>query len=391
MPSLTSIDTIFRQAVDSGATPGIVAVAATDSGVLYEGAFGRRDVTTNAPMTLDTVVWIASMTKAITATAAMQLVERGKLALERPASEVVPELASVQVLEGFDGAGRPRLRAPRRPVTLRHLLTHTSGFSYEIWNPDIARYQAATGTPGITTCTNAALTTPLMFDPGDRWEYGIGIDWAGKMVEAASGQKLDRYFRDHIFGPLGMADTSFRLSPAQRARLASVHQRGPDGTLTPIQFEIVQEPEFLMGGGGLYGTARDYLAFTQMIMRGGHVRGGGQLLRPETVTLMAQNHIGALEIGAFKTAIPTLSNDVELFPGMSKKWGLSFLINTQQAPTGRSAGSLAWAGLANTYFWIDRARQVSAVFLSQVFPFYDDRAIDVLGRFETEVYRALPA
>jgi methyl acetate hydrolase len=388
MPTLPTLDAIFTQAVESKAMPGIVAIAATDKGALYEGAFGTRELGKSAPMTLDTVVWIASMTKAITATAAMQLVESGKLRLERPASEVVSELARAQVLEGFDTDGTPRLRPPKRPITLRHLLTHTAGYSYEIWAPSIARYQEATGTPGITTCTNAALTTPLLFDPGDRWEYGINIDWAGKMVEAVSGQKLDRYFQDNIFGPLGMKDTSFKLSPSQQARLASVHQRGADGALAPIEFGLPDKPEFLMGGGGLYGTAHDYLAFTRMIMQDGRGQ-GGQVLRPETVALMSQNHIGALEVGVLKTAMPSLSNDVELFPGISKKWALSFLINAQQAPSGRAAGSLAWAGLANTYFWIDRTKRVSGVFLSQVLPFYDHIAIDLLGKFESEVYRAL--
>src|SRR5262249_55549678 len=207
---------------------------------------GLRAIGQDAPMTPDTVVWIASMTKAITGTAAMQLVEKGKLDLERPASEVVPQLAAARVLEGFDAAGKPRLRAPRRPITLRHLLTHTAGFSYEIWSPEIARYQSATGTPGITTCTNAALTTPLLFDPGDRWEYGIGIDWAGKMVETASGQRLDRYLQENILGPLGMKDTSFKLSPDQRARLATVHQRDEKGVLAPIEFGLPEDPEFHM-------------------------------------------------------------------------------------------------------------------------------------------------
>ncbi|PYO34368.1 MAG: 1,4-butanediol diacrylate esterase [Candidatus Rokuibacteriota bacterium] len=388
MSNLNSIDTILSRAVGSKAMPGVVAVAATDKGVLYEGAFGTREVGKDAPMTLDTVVWIASMTKAITATAAMQLVENGKLGLERPASEVVPELAAAKVLEGFDPAGKPRLRAPKRPITLRHLLTHTAGFGYEIWDPAIAQYQTATGTPGITTCTNAALTTPLMFDPGDRWEYGINIDWVGKIVETMSGQKLDRYFQEHIFGPLGIKDTSFKISPSQRARLATVHQRGEGGALAPIEFGLPQDPEFLMGGGGLYGTAGDYLTFARMIMQDGSFK-GVQVLRPETVALMSQNHIGPIEVGLFKTAMPALSHDIELFPGMSKKWGLSFLINTQPAPTGRSAGSLAWAGLANTYFWIDRAKRVCGVFLSQLLPFYDPAAIDVFGKFETEVYRAL--
>jgi len=388
MSNLKSIDTILSRAVESKAMPGVVAVAATDKGVLYEGAFGTREVGKDAPMTLDTVVWIASMTKAITATAAMQLVENGKLGLERPASEVVPELAAAKVLEGFDPAGKPRLRAPKRSITLRHLLTHTAGFGYEIWDPAIAQYQTATGTPGITTCTNAALTTPLMFDPGDRWEYGINIDWVGKIVEAMSGQKLDRYFQEHIFGPLGIKDTSFKISPSQRARLATVHQRGEGGALAPIEFGLPQDPEFLMGGGGLYGTAGDYLTFARMIMQDGSFK-GVQVLRPETVALMSQNHIGPIEVGVFRTAMPTLSHDIELFPGMSKKWGLSFLINTQPAPTGRSAGSLAWAGLANTYFWIDRAKRVCGVFLSQLLPFYDPAAIDLFGKFETEVYRAV--
>ena len=388
MVNRQGLDAIFSEAVTSRRMPGVVAVAATDTGIVYEGAFGERTLGKHEPMTLDTVVWIASMTKAITATAAMQLVEMGKLNLERPAAEVVQELAKAKVLEGFDAAGNPRLRAPKRPITLRHLLTHTAGFSYEIWDAAIARYQKATSTPGITTCANAALTTPLLFDPGDRWEYGISIDWVGKMVEAASGQKLDRYFREHIFEPLGMKDTSFKISPGQRARLASVHQRGADGALAPIEFGLPEEPEFLMGGGGLYGTAGDYLAFCRMILHEGRFN-GHQVLRAETVGQMAQNHIGALEVGALKTAMPTLSHDVELFPGMSKKWGLSFVINTQPTPAGRSAGSLAWAGLANTYFWIDPARRVAGVFLSQVLPFYDPAVIDLLVKFETEVYRGL--
>jgi methyl acetate hydrolase len=384
MANITSIDQAFKQAVESKSMPGIVAVAATDTGVIYEGAFGKRELGKDAPMTLDTVAWIASMTKAITATAAMQLVERGKLSLDQPASAIVPELSQAKVLEGFDAAGKPRTRAPKQAITLRNLLTHTAGFSYEIWRTEIVQYQTATGTPGITTCTNAALTTPLLFEPGTQWDYGINIDWAGKMVEAASGQKLDRYLQENI---LGMKDTSFKLSAGQRARLAKIHQRDASGALTPVDLEIPQDPEFHMGGGGLYGTAGDYLAFTRMILGGGSFN-GAQVLRPETVDLMAQNHIGAIEIGPLKTAIPSLSKDVELFPGMSKKWGLSFLINMAEATTGRSAGSLAWAGLANTYFWIDRTRRVTGVFISQVLPFYDDTAIDLFAKFETEVYRS---
>src|SRR5262245_31835060 len=388
MADFKSLESTVNQAVQSKKIPGVVVAAATGAGVLYEGAFGQREIGKPAPMTVDTVVWIASMTKAITGAAAMQQVERGKLSLERPASDVVPAVGAAQVLEGFDDAGRPRLRAPKRPITLRHLLTHTAGFSYEIWSPSIAKFQEVTGTPGITTCTNAALGTPLLFDPGDRWEYGISIDWAGKMVEAASGQRLDAYLQQHILGPLGMKDTAFALSSAQKTRLSRVHGRDDKGALAPIEFGLPENPEFIMGGGGLYGTAGDYIAFTQMIAQGGTLN-GVQVLQRETVDQMAQNHIGPLEVGVLKTAAPPLSNDVELFPGMSKKWGLSFLINTQPVPGGRSAGSLAWAGLANTYFWIDRTRQVCGVFLSQVLPFYDRTAIDRFGRFEADVYRAI--
>src|SRR5438445_493782 len=385
---LNVVDEVLRQAADTKEVPGVVAVAANGDGVVYEGAFGKRDLAKGTDMTADSVFWIASMTKALTATAAMQLVEQGKLQLDEPISKVLPQLAAPQVLEGFDDKGQPKLRPAKRPITLRQLLTHTAGFTYDLWDADTAQYVKVANLPGIISCKNAALTTPLAFDPGDRREYGINIDFAGKAVEAVSGKGLNVYLREHIFQPLGMKDTDFVIGPDQKKRLVTVHSRKADGGLDPIEFGVPQEPEFFMGGGGLYGTARDYLAFTQMIMHGGTFR-GAQVLRPETVALMSQNHIGALEIPVFRTAAPPLSNDIELFPGMSKKWGLSFLINTQQTPSGRSAGSLAWAGLANTYFWIDPTKRVSGVFLSQVLPFYDRTAIELLGKFETEVYGAL--
>ena len=388
MADFRSIDAAFTQAVETKAMPGIVAMAANDKGVIYEGAFGKRDLSTNTPMTRDSVVWIASMTKAITAAAAMQLVEQGKLSLEQPAGATVPELESAQVLEGFDAGGKPILRPPKRPITLRHLLTHTAGFSYEIWSPEIARYQTETGTPGITTCTNAALTTPLLFDPGDRWDYGINIDWAGKMVEAASGDQ-SRPLPQGQSPPAARHARHVVQDLSVPAPPAGAHSpAGRQGRAHPVDLEIPQEPEFFMGGGGLYGTAGDYLSFTRMILQGGTLN-GTQVLRRETVDLMAQNHMGPLEVGPLKTAMPALSNDVELFPGMSKKWGLSFLINTQDAPGGRSAGSLAWAGLANTYFWIDRTRNVTGVFLSQVLPFFDETALGLFGKLEAEVYLGL--
>jgi len=382
----TQADAILRMATESGDVPGVVAVATDRNGTIYEGGFGSRVLGEPAEMTPDTVVWIASMTKALTGTAAMQLVEQGKLALDRPASEVVPALSEVVVLEGFDADGQPRTRAPKRAITLRHLLTHTAGFGYEFWNADVVRYQQTKGLPPIISCQNATLQLPLHFDPGDRWEYGINIDWVGKMVEAVSGKKLGSYLSEQVFGPLGMTDTAFRITPAMRQRLAKIHQRGEDGALAPIDAEIPQDPEFEMGGGGLYGTAGDYLKFVRMILNQGRA-GSEQVLKPETVELMSRNAMGDCKVTMLHTVAPTLSHDAEFFPGMPKGWGLTLMINNEQAPTGRSAGSLAWAGLANTYYWIDPTRGLGGVYATQIFPFADRKVLPLFLEFEKTVYK----
>jgi CubicO group peptidase (beta-lactamase class C family) len=389
MQTKSEIDQLLRQKSDAREIPGVVAMAATGDETIYEGAFGKRDLTRDDAMTVDSVFWIASMTKAITTAAGMQLVEQGKLSLDEPIGDVLPELASPQVLEGFDADGNPKLRPARNPITLRQLMTHTAGFAYDMWNGDIVSYMEKTGTPGIITCQNAALKTPLCSDPGTRWEYGTNIDFVGKAVEAVSGKKLDAYLRDNIFTPLGMNDTGFRISDSMRERLVGMHARSPEG-LGPFPFEMEQNPEFHMGGGGLYGTAADYIKFTQMILNQG--RGNGnQLLKPETVALMGQNNIGGIEVGKMPTALPAFTNDVDLFPGMVKKWGLSFLINTERTPEGRSPNSLFWAGLANTYFWIDPARNVSGVILMQLLPFADRASLEALAGFERGIYAGLDA
>ena len=390
MQSKAQIDQILRQKSEAKEIPGVVAMAATGNEVIYQGAFGKRDLSKDDPMTVDSVFWIASMTKAVTTAAGMQLVEQGKLSLDEPIGKLLPDLASPQVLEGFDAKGEPKLRAAKKPITLRHLMTHTAGFAYDMWNGDMVQYLEKTGTPGITTCQNAALKTPIMTDPGTRWEYGTNIDFVGKAVEAVSGKRLDAYLRDHMFAPLGMSDTGFKIGESQRKRLVGMHARGEDGTLAAIPFELEQEPEFHMGGGGLYGTAADYIKFTQMILNKG--RGNGnQLLKPETVALMGQNHIGDLTMGKMTTSIGWATNDVDLYPDIVKKWGLSFLINTAKTPEGRSAGSLAWAGLANTYFWIDPARNAAGVILMQLLPFADKKCLEAFAGFERGVYAGLDA
>ena len=382
-------DRLLRNATADGAVPGVVAGATNRDGTLYLGGFGERVLGGGEEMTPETVGWLASMTKALTGAAAMQLVERGQLDLDAPAAETLPALGEVQVLEGFDDNGTPRTREPKRPLTLRHLLTHTAGFSYETWNASIIAYQTATGTPGIISCQNAALDTPLLFDPGDRWEYGISIDWIGKMVEAASGQRLGEYFRDHLFEPLGMRDTAFRISDEMRARLAKIHQRIDDGSLVPqMDLELPQDPEVELGGAGLYGTIGDYLCFVRMMLNEGRVN-GARMLAPETVAAMSMNQIGTSRVTPFKTVIPPFSNDVEFFPGVPKRWGFSFMINTQDAPTGRSAGSLGWAGLANSYFWIDPTRGIGGAYMTQILPFADEKSLPLYLAFENAVYESL--
>lgn len=380
----STIDEMLERATGPRGLPGVAATAAIGDEVVYEGAAGERVLGGGAAMTPDTVVWIASMTKAVTAAAAMQLVERGLLDLDRPAGELVPGLADVRVLEGFDAAGRPKLRPPKTAITLRRLLTHTAGFGYEIWNADVARWLEATGTPDIMSCKDATLSTPLLFDPGERWEYGRGIDWAGKMVEAASGKRIGEFLRESLLEPLGMKSTSFRLSAAQRARLAKIHTRSPEGALAPIELEIPQEPEFEMGGGGLYSTVADYLRFTRMILGGGALD-GVRVLTPATVAEMSRNQMGDADVTTLRPHLAWLSNEANFYPAMKQKWGLSFLINTEATAEGRSAGSLSWAGLSNAYYWIDPTKRTTGVLAAQVLPFFDGPAVDLFRAFERAV------
>ena len=375
------IDAVLRRGVDAGDMPGVVALAATADGLLYEGAAGL------AP---DAVFRIASMTKTVTCVAAMQLVERGKLSLEAPVPAIDPALALPQVLDGFDAAGAPRLRPAKRPITLRHLLTHTAGFCYEIWDADMARYVPTSGMPSTTTGKVAALRMPLVFDPGERWEYGINIDWVGRLVEAVSGQSLDAYFSEHIFAPLGMADTGFVASPAQRARQVFVHQRQADGGLVRQPLDPPPSPEFWAGGGGLLSTGRDYLTFLEMLLRAGRGK-DAQILRADTVELMGRNHVGDLPCGVVRTQNPARSCDVDFFPGAPVRWGLGGMLNMEPGPNGRSAGTVSWAGLFNCYFWLDPRRRVAGLIMTQLLPFADPRAVALYGRFERAVYEALGA
>ena len=384
----SSSDALLSGAVRSGDVPGVVAALTTPSETIYQSAFGVRVLGQPAAMSMDTVMWIASMTKPVVGVAAMQLVEQGRIGLDDPAAKIIPELGTFKVLDGWQADGKPRLRDPKAPITLRKLLTHTAGFTYDIWNPETARFHKVMNVPRAGSGKNVALRIPLSFDPGERWEYGINLDWAGKMVEAVSGMRLGQYIQRNITDPLGMASTAFRITPDMRARLAKVHARGDDGKLTVTAFEVPQDPEFEPGGGGLYSTADDYQRFMRMILNGGKGN-GNQIVKPQTVDLMSKNSIGNLRVRMLPTQNAALSRDAEFFPGQPKTWGLSFMINEERAPTGRSPGSLAWAGLANTYFWIDPTKNIAGVIMMQILPFVDAKALALFTAYEKGVYAAM--
>jgi CubicO group peptidase (beta-lactamase class C family) len=384
----TAQDALLKTAVADGQVPGVIAAITSANHMLYEGAFGVRALGQPAMMTMDTVVWLASMTKPIVAAAAMQLVEQGKLGLDENASKWLPQLAQVKVLAGWDAKGQALLREPKTAITLRHLLTHTAGFTYDLWNADMARYMKASNRPRAGSGKKAGLDVPLSFDPGTQWEYGINIDWAGQLVEAASGLSLGTYIQKNIAEPLGMTSTGFKIKPDMRTRLAKVHQREANGKLSLTQIETNQNPEFEAGGGGLYSTAHDYVKFMRMILNKGSSN-GHQVLKPDTVALMSKNSIGVLRVKMLPTQNKASSLNAEFFPGLPKTWGLSFMINEETAPTGRSTGSLAWAGLANTFFWIDPQKDIAGLIFMQVLPFVDEKALNLFTNFEKSAYTSL--
>ena len=356
-------------------------MVASEKKTLYSGAFGHRD-SSGAPVAANSIFAIASMTKAITTTAALQLVEQGKAGLDEPVARHLPQFERIQVLDGFDTSGKAILRAPASPPTLRHLLTHTSGLCYDIWDANMRLYTSKN--PG----SREDMPGPLMFDPGKRWQYGEGIDWTGRLVETLSGMTLEDYFQHKIFRPLGMQDTSSVLPASKFDRLVSVHHRAENGELEQNPRKMPTAPKTFNGGGGLYSTAGDYIRFMQMILNRGMGPNGARILQPKRIESMKVNQIGPLTAGKMQSMRPDVSSDVDLQPGQTEKWGLGFLINTTPYAGGRSAGSLAWAGLFNTHFWIDPKRSLCAVILMQFLPFVDKEAVGLLGDFERAVYSA---
>ncbi|MDD9716466.1 serine hydrolase [Dinoroseobacter sp. PD6] len=383
-------DILNRVVTSEPRVPGVVAMVTDRDRNIYEGAAGVRRIDGDTAMGVDDAFAIFSTTKAITATAALQLVEEGRLDLDAPASDYAPDIGKLQVIEGFDDAGEPILRAPKRPVTTKHLLLHTGGFGYDFFSETYNRLAQEKGQPSVITASKASLMTPLQFDPGDKWEYGSNIDWVGQVVEGITGKRLGEVFQTRIFDPLGIEDMTFELNDGLRSRLAGMHARGEDGSLTPMEFELTDTPEIHMGGHGLYGTAGDYMKFIRMWLNDG-MGPNGRVLKPETVAMAEKNHLGEMKIGMLPGVIPSLSNDAEFFPGLSKSWSYSFMVNDEEAPTGRPAGALGWAGLANLFYWIDRTNGFGGFWATQILPFGDPVSFTGYVDFETAFYASLRA
>lgn len=376
-------DTRLNQAIEAAEIAGAVALVGGKDGVRYQRCWGKRASDGDAPMALDIKFQIASLSKAVTSVAALQLVERGHLSLDAPIGEVLPEIDALQVIQGFSNDGSPTLRPAHGRITLRHLLTHTSGMGYFFMNPDLIRVIEKQGV--IAPDSIASISLPLLFDPGARWEYGTSTDWAGRVIEAISGMRLGDYMRTHIFEPLGLTDSGFDIPDADR--LAALYSRTTTGGIEPSPFSPGSGPEreFDAGGSGLFSTAPDYFRFIRMIMNGG-ILDGARILGEAGIALMSINQVGSMPAGATTSTLAALANAYDPFPGMTCGWSLGFLVNPEPGPNGRSAGSLSWAGLPNCYYWLDRSADVAGVLLAQLLPFGDRRMLDAFSALERMAY-----
>jgi CubicO group peptidase (beta-lactamase class C family) len=374
------IDDVLQQAVQAAGLTGAVAMAATRGGMIHSLAVGERD--RDSPMALDSLVRIASMTKAITSAVALRLVERGQLDLDDPICDVLTELTEPMVFERFGVDGRPILNPGRTLVTLRHLLTHTAGYGYDTWNQPMGHIQATLQLPRVPTGSDELRRVPLLFEPGTQWNYGINTDIVGRACEVVTGQRLDELIRTEITEPLGMADTMFLPGPDQEARRMAVHQRGPEDSLVRLDLTVASELPFLAGGGMLLSTAPDYMKFLQAVL-------SGTILGPEMFEAFTTAQTGDISVVPMISAVPAMSNDVVLYPDQALKWSLGFMVNTEQTAEGRSAGSLAWAGLYNSYYWIDLHRGVCGVFITQLLPFADPATLHAFRDYEKAIYDSL--
>jgi methyl acetate hydrolase len=384
---MSELNTVIDDAVSKQHAPFLVAMTGNADGVTWSGAAGERSPGKAA--TTDTVFRIFSMTKAVGSMAAMILMDRGKLSADATVESIVPEFAELKLLEGF-GADGPKLRAPRVKATVRHLATHTSGLTYEFWNTDMPRYMEATGALTILSGLETSMNYPLLFEPGTRWDYGVGIDWLGRVVEKVDGRRIDRFCREEIFEPLRMPDTAFEVEPHMAARLASVSIRGEDGTFGDFALAPPSNPEFYGMGHALYSTAPDYMRFLRMVLNKGTLD-GARIVSEAGLASMLANQIGSTPIPCLKTAAPPITADAEFFPGRRKSHSMAFMRFDEDVPGMRHAGSQGWAGVLNSHYWFDPKADLAGLLMTQSLPFIEPRFAATYERFERAAYRQLNA
>ncbi len=353
--------------VDSGRVSGIYVVIARHGHIGYERTFGWMDADRDEPMRRDAIFRIYSMTKPVVAVGILRLVEDGKVGLDDPVSKYIPSFANVKVFAGGT-ADAPILKAPDSPVTVRQLLNHTSGLAYGLTAGPVdtifTRAKLYDAGRTLEQFTDSLARIPLLFPPGTRWSYSSGLDVAGRVIEVASGQTLDRFLEEQVFRPLGMRDTGFRIRPDMRGRLASVYTPGTDGTLQEVSGDGLMamfEPEarFLWGSGGLLSTPDDYLRFTQMLLNGG-IFGQTRILRPETVALMTHNTV--------PPEFTPVSSRALGDPTYGFGLGVAVKIDTTQAARPGPIGIFRWSGYLGTYFWVDPENDLIAMVWTQLSP-----------------------
>lgn len=382
---MADLDSVIGDAVTRQDAPFLVAMTGNAAGVTWSGAAG--EISPGKAAAANTVFRIFSQTKAVGSTAAMIMMERGKLSPDTLVESILPEFSAMKVLEGF-GPDGPKMRAPRVKATLRHLATHTSGLTYEFWNPDVPKYLEVAPHPTILSGLKVSLNYPLMFDPGERWSYGIGIDWLGQMVEKVDGRRIDQFCKEEIFDPLKMLDTAFEVDDHLAARLAGIKIRGEDGKFADFSVAPPSKPEFYGMGHALYSTAPDYMRFLRMYLNKGTLD-GARILSEATVQTMLENQIGTTPIPFMKSTAPPLTADVDFFPGKRKSHSMAFMRFDEDIPGMRRAGSQGWAGLLNSHYWFDPKSNLAGVLMTQSLPFIEPRFAATYEAFERAAYKAL--
>ena len=385
---MTKAAAVLDQTIADGRLNFAVAAVGNAGGQTWSYAAGYQDAEKTNVASPDNIIQIASMTKLVTTIAALQLMEQGKLNLDSPISAYAPELNELQVLKGFEADETPIFERAKRAPTARELMTHTAGYVYEIWNANALKGVQLGVTPSLLGEGNY-LEAPLAFQPGTAWEYGINTDWLGVLVERLSGQRLAHYFDDNIFTPLSMTDTFYELPADKLDRSVTMMARAAEGLVELPGFQPTPREKGSMphysGGGGLFSTVKDYGRVLQMLLKGGSLD-GKTLLKAETVDTMFQNNIGNIQPLALATAMPNLSNTADMSFGNKVTFGLGLLLHTDGIDGGRKANSGSWAGLFNSYYWVDREADTYGIFGTQVLPFYDGVAIETLLEFEQAVY-----